>query len=60
MEKERVRLIIGGDILDYSTDINTSTSYITTFKIIINSTLSTEDAVMMIMDIKTIISAPRF
>jgi hypothetical protein len=32
---------------------------ITIFKIIINSTLSTEDAAMMMMDLKTIISAPR-
>jgi hypothetical protein len=50
-EKERVRLTIGGDILDYSGDVATSTADITTFKILINSTLSTKDAVMMIMDI---------
>jgi hypothetical protein len=51
-EKERVRLTVGGDILDYSGDIATSTVDITTFKILINSTLSTEDAAMMMMDIK--------
>jgi hypothetical protein len=51
-EKERVRLTVGGDILDYSGDVATSTDDITTFKILINSTLSTEDAAMMIMDIK--------
>jgi hypothetical protein len=50
-EKERVRLTVGGDRLDYSGDIATSTADITTFKILINSTLSTEDAAMMMMDI---------
>jgi hypothetical protein len=51
-EKERVRLTVGGDRLDYSGDIATSTADITTFKILINSTLSTEDATMMMMDTK--------
>jgi hypothetical protein len=51
-EKERVRLTVGGDRLDYSGDVATSTADITTFKILINSTLSTEDADMMMMDIK--------
>jgi hypothetical protein len=52
LEKERVRLTVGGNILDYSGDVATSTADITTFKILINSTLSTEDATMMMMDIK--------
>jgi hypothetical protein len=51
-EKERVRLTVGGDRLDYSGDVATSTADITTFKILINSTLFTKDAVMMMMDIK--------
>jgi hypothetical protein len=51
-EKERVWLTVGGDILDYSGDVATSRADITTFKILINSTLSTEDAAMMVMDIK--------
>jgi hypothetical protein len=51
-EKERVRLTVGGDRLDYSGDVATYTADITTFKILINSTLSTEDADMMMMDIK--------
>jgi hypothetical protein len=51
-EKERVPLTVGGDRLDYSGDVATSTADITTFKILINSTLSTEDAAMMMMDIK--------
>jgi hypothetical protein len=51
-EKERVLLTVGGDRLDYSGDVATSTADITTFKILINSTLSTEEAAMMMMDIK--------
>jgi hypothetical protein len=51
-EKERVRITVGGDILNYSGDVATLTADITTFKILINSTLSTEDDVMMMMDIK--------
>jgi hypothetical protein len=51
-EKERVRLTVGGDRVDYSGDVATSMADITTFKILINSTLSTEDATMMMMDIK--------
>jgi hypothetical protein len=42
---------VGGNRLDYSGDVATSTADITIFKILINSTLSTEDAVMMMMDI---------
>jgi hypothetical protein len=51
-EKERVRLTIGGDRLDYSSDDATSTADITILKILINSALSTADAAMMTMDIK--------
>jgi hypothetical protein len=62
-EKERVRLTVGGDRLDYSGDVVTSTADTTTFKILINSTLSTEDSAMMMMDIKHYYSGtplPRF
>jgi hypothetical protein len=52
IEKHRVRLTVGGDRLDYSGDTATSMADITTFKILINSTLSTNDAKMMMMDIK--------
>jgi hypothetical protein len=38
--------------LDYSGDVATSTADITTFKILINITLSIKDAEMMMMDIK--------
>jgi hypothetical protein len=51
-EKERIRLTVGGDKLHYSSDVATSTADITMFKILINSTLSTEDAAIMMMDIK--------
>jgi hypothetical protein len=51
-EKERVRLTVGGNRLDYSGDVATSTEDITTFKILINTTLSTADAAMMMMYIK--------
>jgi hypothetical protein len=43
---------VGGDRLDYSGDVATSTADITTFKILINSTLSTKDAAIMMMNIK--------
>jgi hypothetical protein len=51
-EKHRVRLTVGGDRLDYSGDTATSTADITTFKILITSTLSTTEAKMMMMEIK--------
>jgi hypothetical protein len=51
-EKNRVRLTVGGDILDYSGDVSISTTDTTPFKILINRTLSTKDAAMMMMDIK--------
>jgi hypothetical protein len=43
---------VGGDRLDYSGNVATSTTDITTFKILINSTLSTTYAAMIMMDIK--------
>jgi hypothetical protein len=51
-EKECVRLVVGGDKLDYFGDVATSTADITTFKILISSTLSIKEASMMMMDIK--------
>jgi hypothetical protein len=47
-----VWLTVGGDRLDYSGGVATSTADNKTFKNLINSTLSTEDAAMMMMDIK--------
>jgi hypothetical protein len=43
---------VGGDGLDYSSNVATSTAGITTLTFLINITLSTEDAEMMMMDIK--------
>jgi hypothetical protein len=48
-EKHRVRLTVSGDILDYSGDTATPTADITTFKILINSTLSTNKGKIMMM-----------
>jgi hypothetical protein len=50
-EKERVRLTVGGNRLDYTGEVATSTPDITTFKILVNSTLAIEVAEIM-MDIK--------
>jgi hypothetical protein len=43
---------VGGNKVDYSKSVATSTADITTIKILINSTLSTADAAMTMMDIK--------
>jgi hypothetical protein len=51
-EKECVILTVGSDRLDYSGNVATSTADITAFKDFINITLSTEDAAMMMMEIK--------
>jgi hypothetical protein len=42
---------MGGNRLDYSGDVPTSTPDITTFIFLTNSTLSTKNAEMMMMDI---------
>jgi hypothetical protein len=52
-EKERVRLTVGGDRLNYTGDVATNTADIVTFKILTTITLSAEDAEMMTMNIKT-------
>jgi hypothetical protein len=52
-ENERAQLTVGGDRLDYSGDVATSTADITIFKILINITLSTKGAAMVMMDIKS-------
>jgi hypothetical protein len=58
-EKHWVILTVGADRLDYSGYTATSTADITTFKILINSTLSTQEAKMMMMDInKYYLGAP--
>jgi hypothetical protein len=42
---------VGGDRLDYSSNVAISTVDITTFNLLINSTVFIEDAAMMVMDI---------
>jgi hypothetical protein len=44
--------MVGSHILDYSVDVATSTADITTFKFLINITLSTKGAAMMMTNIK--------
>jgi hypothetical protein len=51
-EKERVRLTYGGDKSDYPFDVSTPTVDISTFKIHLNSIISTPDARHMTMDLK--------
>jgi hypothetical protein len=51
-EKHRLKLTVGGDRLHYSGDTAMSTADITIFKILINSTLFSQEAKMMMMDIK--------
>jgi hypothetical protein len=47
----RAQGVAGVGVVYHSGDVATSTADITTFKILINSTLSTKDAAMMMMDI---------
>jgi hypothetical protein len=47
-----VILTVGGDRLDYSGDVATPTANISIFNFLINITLSTEEAAMMMIDIK--------
>jgi hypothetical protein len=51
-KKNRLRITVGGDRLEYDGETATSTVDITTLKVLINSTLSTKDAKMIIMYIK--------
>jgi hypothetical protein len=51
-EKERTRLTIGGDQIDYPGDKSTRTAGVTTAKILINSVISTQGAKFLVIDIK--------
>jgi hypothetical protein len=51
MKKNSDHGTVGGDRLDYSDEVATSTADITTFKILINITISKKDAEMTMMDI---------
>jgi hypothetical protein len=52
-EKERTRLTMGGDQIEYPGDKSTQTAGLTTAKILINSVISTFGAKFLIIDIKT-------
>jgi hypothetical protein len=50
-EKERVRITAGGDRINYPYEVTTKTSDLTTVKILVNSTISTDNARWMTVDI---------
>jgi hypothetical protein len=50
-EKERTRLTVGGDQIEYSGDKSTQTASLTTAKILINSVISTPKAKFLVIDI---------
>jgi hypothetical protein len=50
-EKERTRLTIGGDQIEYPGDKSTQTAGLTTAKILINSIISTLGAKLLVIDI---------
>jgi hypothetical protein len=52
-EKERTRLTVGGDQIDYPGDKSTRTAGPTTAKILINSVISTQGAKFLIIDIQS-------
>jgi hypothetical protein len=51
-EKERTRLTVGGDQIEYPGDKSTRTAGLTTAKILINSVISTPGAKLLVIDIK--------
>jgi hypothetical protein len=51
-EPERTRLTVGGNLINYPGDTSAPTADLTTFKTLINSTLSTPNARMCCLDVK--------
>jgi hypothetical protein len=51
-EKERTRLTVGGDQIEYPRDKSICTAGLTTAKILINSVISTMGAKFLVIDIK--------
>jgi hypothetical protein len=51
-EKERTRLTVGGDQIEYPGDNSTLTEGLTTAKILINSAISTPNTKFLVIDIK--------
>jgi hypothetical protein len=52
-EKERTRLTVGGDQIEYPGEKVTRTAGLTTAKILINSVISTTGAQFLVIDIKS-------
>jgi hypothetical protein len=59
-ENEWVILTVGGDRLDYSGEVATSTADITSLKFLINRTLSTKDPEMTMLDIQKLLPGHTF
>ena len=51
-EKNRTRLTVGGNRINYPGDVSTPTACLLTAKMLLNSVISTEGAEFMILDIK--------
>ena len=51
-EVERTRLTVGGNLLEYPDNLRTETADILTFKLLINSTISTPGARFICLDVK--------
>jgi hypothetical protein len=51
-ERERTRLTVGGNLIDYPGDVSTKTAGLTAVKMLLNSVVSTPDAKFMCMDVK--------
>jgi hypothetical protein len=51
-ETHRVRLTVGGNLIDYPGNVSTPTADMTTAKILFNSVISTPDARFMCTDVK--------
>ena len=50
--KQRIRMVVGGDRLDYQGDVSTKTANLETLKLLLNSVISTPGAKFMSVDIK--------
>jgi hypothetical protein len=50
-ERERIRLTVGGDQIEYPGDKSTRKAGLTTAKILINSIISTKGARLLVIDI---------
>jgi hypothetical protein len=51
-ERERTRLTVGGNLVDYPWEVATPTADLTTAKLLFNSVISTPGAVFVVMDCK--------